>query len=89
MRARTLASQACGSTPFILAVTIRLYMAAAAAIGAAEEPGFAAERDTSQASFGGVVGETDRNPPAAAALQHRHIERVMNTLHACRHRSTG
>ena len=29
MRARTSASQACGSTPFILAVTIRLYMAAA------------------------------------------------------------
>jgi hypothetical protein len=31
----------------------------AATIGAAEEPGFAAERDTPQASFGGVVGETD------------------------------
>ena len=29
MWARTSASQACGSTPFILAVTIRLYMAAA------------------------------------------------------------
>src|SRR5215472_17395818 len=29
MRARTSASQACGSTPFILAVTIRLNMAAA------------------------------------------------------------
>ena len=29
MRARTSASQACGSTSFILAVTIRLYMAAA------------------------------------------------------------
>ena len=29
MRARTSASQACGSTPFILAVTIRLYSAAA------------------------------------------------------------
>ena len=29
MRARTSASHACGSTPFILAVTMRLYMAAA------------------------------------------------------------
>src|SRR5947207_13098460 len=29
MRERMSASQACGSTPFILAVTIRLYMAAA------------------------------------------------------------
>jgi hypothetical protein len=29
MRERTSASQACGSIPFILAVTIRLYMAAA------------------------------------------------------------
>ena len=29
MRARTSASQACGSTPFILAVMMRLYIAAA------------------------------------------------------------
>ena len=29
MRERTSASQACGSTPFILAVTMRLYMTAA------------------------------------------------------------
>jgi hypothetical protein len=29
MRERTSASQACGSIPFILAVTMRLYMAAA------------------------------------------------------------
>jgi len=29
MRARTSANHACGSTPFILQVTIRLYMAAA------------------------------------------------------------
>src|SRR6202048_1505241 len=49
MRERTSASQACGSTPFILAVMIRLY------IDAARLP---PRSDASQSSFGGIVGET-------------------------------
>ena len=50
MRARISVSQACGSMPFILAVTIRLYIAAAR-----RPPPRAMPR---KASFGGIVGET-------------------------------
>lgn len=45
------ASQACGATPSILAVTIRLYMVADVdrTIGTEERQGFAIERDAAQA----------------------------------------
>src|ERR1700730_6099888 len=60
MRARTWASQPCGPTPFILAVTIKLYSLRRAARRDKSKS------DASQASFGGVVGETH-----AAVLQEQ------------------
>ena len=62
MRERTSASQACGSTPFILAVTMRLYMAAARCLPRSDPQNshdFSTQGDTSQPSFGGVVREAD------------------------------
>src|SRR5712671_3684312 len=60
MRERMSASQACGSTPFILAVTMRLYMAAARCPPRSDPQNshdFRPKGDTSQASFRGVVRE--------------------------------
>ena len=62
MRARTSASQACGSMSLSLAVAIRRVHgggALAAAIGAGEEPCLSAEGDAAQRAFGGVVGQAD------------------------------
>src|SRR4051794_31987674 len=62
MRARTSVSQACGSTPLSLAVTIRPYMIAARSPPRSEpqkQPGFAAEGDASEGPLGGVVGDAD------------------------------
>lgn len=66
MRARISVSQACGSTPFILAVMIKLYMEAARRPPRSEpqnnqefRPRAMPRSDASQASFGGIVGETD------------------------------
>ena len=78
MRARTSASQACGSMSFILAVTIRLYMAAArspAAIGAGEQPRLSAESDAAKAALGGVVRQANASVveepcEGGPALQH-------------------
>ena len=78
MRARTSASQACGSMSFILAVTMRLYMAAArcaAAIGAGEQPRLSAQSDAAKAALSGVVRQADAAVVEEAceggpALQH-------------------
>ena len=60
MRERTSASQACGSTPFILAVTMRLYMAAARCPPRSDPQNshdFLPRAMPLQPSFGGIVGE--------------------------------
>ena len=62
MRARTSASQACGSTPFILAVTMRLYMAAARCPPRSDPQNshdFLPRAMPLQPSFGGIVREAD------------------------------
>ena len=62
MRERTSASQACGSTPFIFAVTMRLYMAAARRPPRSDPQNshdFLSQRDAAQSALGGVVRETN------------------------------
>ena len=62
MRASTSASQACGSMSFILAVTMRLYMAAARwppRSEPAKSHDFLPESDTAKAAFSGVVRQAD------------------------------
>ena len=61
MRARTSASHACGSTPFIFAETMRLYMAAAAGLRDRTRriTRFPPERHAAQPAFRGIVNGYD------------------------------
>ena len=83
MRASTSASQACGSTSLSLAVVIRRVHEGgplAAAIGAGEEPGLAAEGDAAQGALGGVVGEADAAVVEEAGEAVPALEHVVHRL---------
>src|ERR1041384_13239 len=78
MRPSTSVSQACGSMPLSLAVSIRVKHrcgALAAAIGAGEQPRLAADSYSAQCPLGGIVGQADAAVVQEAgegrpALQH-------------------
>ena len=61
MRARTSASHAYGSTSLSLAVTMRVYIAAACppAVGAGEQPRPSSQSDSAQRTLGGVLCQAD------------------------------
>src|ERR1700721_1851385 len=81
MRARTSASQACGSISFILAVTMRLYITAARSpIGAAEQPRLPTQSDATHAALGGIVGQTDAAIVEEARERDPTLEHVVHGL---------
>src|SRR5690242_12333554 len=77
MRARTSASQACGSMSLSFAVVISVAIrgAVGTAFGAGEQPGLAPESKAAQSAFGRVVGQVDASIVGEAgeplpALEH-------------------
>lgn len=60
IRARTSASQACGSTSFSFVLVISMTIAAARSKPrTGEAPAFPTEREAFECAFGGIVGQSD------------------------------
>ena len=96
MRARTSASQACGSMSLSFAVPISVYMNAARSPPRSEPANshaFAAEGHTAQRAFGGVVGQADttvvEEPGERGPVLQHIVDRTRDRVVACESGTLG